>query len=174
VATATNPAAAEPSSTETQKVQESHVAVMQDKAVNESGEIAVESPLWTLRPGRQNSNKGGILFGDLGGVEALQALDNKTQATTRPAAKPQEPLGPDEIELIHEVAGVESDVWFELSHWAKEANALNPWERSLAYGLGIRKAHNLEPTFKQARQGKRILAAARDLGFSPGAGDART
>jgi very-short-patch-repair endonuclease len=64
-----------------------------------------------------------------------------------------------------EVAAIDSKVWFEIAHWAKENDFLEGWQRGLAYSLGVRKRQEVLPTPKQARKGKRILAEAKQLGF---------
>lgn len=64
-----------------------------------------------------------------------------------------------------EVVTVESTVWFQIAHWAKENDFLEGWQRGIAYSLGVLKRQERFPTPKQARQGKRILDEARRLGF---------
>ena len=66
-----------------------------------------------------------------------------------------------------EVIAIESNVWFEIAHWAKENDHLVGWQRGLAYSLGVRKRQSIAPTPKQEKQGKRILDEVRQLGFKP-------
>jgi len=75
---------------------------------------------------------------------------------------------PEERALIDEVAAVPSDVWFALANWAKETNSLQPWQRSLSFGLGRLAGGERTPSRKQATEGKRILEEADRLGFSAG------
>lgn len=60
-----------------------------------------------------------------------------------------------------------SDGWFALSNWAKQTNNLQPWQRKLAYDIGIRINRGRPPSTKQAHHGTRILADARERGFTP-------
>jgi len=60
-----------------------------------------------------------------------------------------------------------ADYWFALSKWAKERDFLEGWERSLAYSLGRLAAKGASPSDKQAIQGARIMARAKELGFLP-------
>ena len=66
---------------------------------------------------------------------------------------------------IAKASSVEADTWFRLSSWAKKTSNLQPWQRSLAFSLGILAHRNLLPSVKQARQGTRLLDEARRLGF---------
>lgn len=74
---------------------------------------------------------------------------------------------PDEQErkLIEEVAAVPGETWFELSHWAKETDNLQSWQRAIAFGLGKLAKQGRNPSRKQAVQGIKILEEARRLGF---------
>lgn len=60
-----------------------------------------------------------------------------------------------------------SDGWFALSNWAKQTNNLQPWQRKLAYDIGIRINRGRPPSIKQAHHGARILVDARERGFMP-------
>jgi hypothetical protein len=74
---------------------------------------------------------------------------------------------PDEEErkLIEKVAAVPAEMWFELSHWAKETDNLQGWQRGIAFGLGRLASQGRNPTRKQAVQGTKILEEATRLGF---------
>jgi hypothetical protein len=74
---------------------------------------------------------------------------------------------PDEEErkLIEEVAAVPGETWFELSHWAKETDKLQSWQRGIAFGLGKLAKQGRNPSRKQAVQGRKILEEATRLGF---------
>ena len=67
---------------------------------------------------------------------------------------------------VEECAGIDPDSWFALSNWAKETSNLQPWQRKLAYDIGVRIKRGRPPSPKQAQYGKRILDEARRLGFS--------
>jgi hypothetical protein len=64
-----------------------------------------------------------------------------------------------------ELNAVAAEIWFKLSHWAKQNGFLEPWQRGLAYSLGRFKRDGFTPTEKQIRQGQRILDESRRLGF---------
>ena len=70
-----------------------------------------------------------------------------------------------DLEVIAQVSEVPADTWFQLSHWAKETNNLQPWQRSLAFSLGRLAANNKSPSRKQANQGLKILQESERLGF---------
>jgi len=74
---------------------------------------------------------------------------------------------PDEEErkLIEEIASVAGETWFELSHWAKETENLQGWQRALAFSLGRLAKQGHKPSRKQSVQAIKILQEARRLGF---------
>lgn len=72
-----------------------------------------------------------------------------------------------EKERIRRMAAVPADVWFALSHWAKETNNLEVWQRQLAFSLGRVVGGGREPSVKQAKHGEAILVEAARKGFSP-------
>lgn len=55
--------------------------------------------------------------------------------------------------------------WLGLSRWLKEQAYFEAWERSLLYDVGTRLKYGSEATPKQARQARRLLEKARELGF---------
>jgi hypothetical protein len=63
------------------------------------------------------------------------------------------------------VRAVSANNWFALAKWSKEHGFLEGWERSLSFNLGKLASRGTEPSDKQAVQGARILARARELGF---------
>jgi hypothetical protein len=71
-----------------------------------------------------------------------------------------------EQKLIDEIARIPAEKWLALSHWAKETDNLQSWQRSIAYTLGQRAKQGREPTRKQAVQAQVILEEAERLGFS--------
>ena len=75
---------------------------------------------------------------------------------------------PDEAErkIIERIAQIPADTWFALSHWAKETNNLQGWQRGIAFGLGRRAKNGREPSRKQAVQAEIMLEEAARLGFS--------
>ena len=76
--------------------------------------------------------------------------------------------GPTEEEAkeIDAVAGIPSETWFAISHWAKKTGTLAPWQRSISFSIGKLIAGGRKPSIKQARQGIKIVEEARRLGFS--------
>ena len=61
----------------------------------------------------------------------------------------------------------ESAVWFALAHWAKENQALQPWQRSLAFTIGRYLANGWPLSAKQRSQGSRAYHEASEAGFVP-------
>lgn len=66
---------------------------------------------------------------------------------------------------VAECAAVEPDDWFALSNWAKQTGNLQPWQRKLAFDLGVRTKRGRPPSPKQAQYAVRILEEARRIGF---------
>jgi hypothetical protein len=62
-------------------------------------------------------------------------------------------------------ASVEAQTWYALSHWAKETNNFQTWERSLIFSMGSLVSRGKSPSVKQARQGLRLLKEAKEKGF---------
>ena len=71
------------------------------------------------------------------------------------------------------VANIDANTWFQLSHWAKVNDQLQPKERSLAYSIGKVLSQGSMPSPKQANWAVEILQRAREAGFSEGEGDAK-
>ena len=61
---------------------------------------------------------------------------------------------------------VPQTVWYELASWAKQTNNLRPWQRGLAYSLGILASKRKPPSSKQALQGRGLLLEAVDSGYT--------
>jgi hypothetical protein len=93
---------------------------------------------------------------------AIDGVPANTWTSTM--TRSDQPKGADGIVLA--VAAVPSDVWFAASKWAKDTGTLLPWQRSLAYSLG-RRIHvpGIQPTPKQAIQGRKLMMEAVRLGF---------
>lgn len=91
---------------------------------------------------------------------------SQTPVTSYPEKKPD----PKADAARHEVVSASADYWFALSKWAKERSFLEGWERSLAYSIGRLLAKDAKPSDKQAIQGARIMARAKELGFLPTTG----
>lgn len=74
-------------------------------------------------------------------------------------------VDPGEEELITRIARIPATVWFGLSHWAKETDNLQGWQRGIAFSLGRIAGTGRRPSRKQASQAEKILAEAERLGF---------
>jgi len=73
---------------------------------------------------------------------------------------------PEEQALIDRIASVPAASWLALSHWAKETDNLQGWQRQIAYSLGLRAQRGQPPSRKQAVQAEKILQEAAVLGFA--------
>jgi hypothetical protein len=74
-------------------------------------------------------------------------------------------VDPGEEELISRIATIPGTVWFELSHWAKQTDNLQGWQRGIAFTLGRNAGIGRRPSRKQATQAEKILEEAERLGF---------
>ncbi len=81
---------------------------------------------------------------------------------------PVQPLTETELGTIAEAMQVEPEIWFQISHWAKESQKLNPFQRSLAYSMGRLRAAGKEPSIKQAKWALVLHQDAYNSGFTPG------
>jgi hypothetical protein len=70
-----------------------------------------------------------------------------------------------EQQLIHEIASLAAETWFEIARWAKETANLLPWQRSLTVSLGKLASQEKPPSRKQAQRGMEILEEIERLGF---------
>lgn len=74
-------------------------------------------------------------------------------------------LSPEEEEEVRLALQISAETWFQVASWAKEANELQGWQRSLAYSLGVRASREMSPSPKQAKQGLKLLRQAMEKGF---------
>lgn len=77
------------------------------------------------------------------------------------------PVSQESSEATDRVVGYGADAWFELSKWAKEADELQTWQRSIAFSIGRVLSSGKQPTEKQVVQAVKILDASAQLGFRP-------
>lgn len=70
-----------------------------------------------------------------------------------------------ELKIIEEAGKINGKTWLSLSKWAKENDRLTPFDRKLAYNLGILKNRNKPFTVKQSKYGLKILKQSIDEGF---------
>lgn len=101
---------------------------------------ALERELIPLRPGARASVRTTVLVGE-------------------PTAAEQA--------LIVDVSAIPDEVWYAVSHWAKETDNLQGWQRRLAFSLGRLLASGGSPSIKQSQQGRKLYDEAVRLGFRP-------
>ena len=75
-------------------------------------------------------------------------------------------LSPQESKIIEEVNLIKSETWFLLAKWAKENNRLTPFDRKLAYNLGVLASRKSTVSPKQAKNALRIYNSSIEEGFS--------
>lgn len=75
-------------------------------------------------------------------------------------------LSEQEVRVIEEATLIKSESWFYVAKWAKEHNELNPFDRKLAYNLGVQRGRGAQLSVKQARNALRILKEIGKRGFT--------
>lgn len=75
-------------------------------------------------------------------------------------------LIPHESKAIEEASKIKAETWFAISKWAKDNGKFTPFDRKLAYNLGILANRKASLSPKQAKNALRIHSAALDEGFS--------
>jgi len=75
-------------------------------------------------------------------------------------------LSPQESKMIEEAGNIKAEVWFALSKWAKENNLFTPFDRKLAYNLGVLASRKVILSPKQAKNAIRVLKQSKDQGFT--------
>ena len=98
-------------------------------------------------------------------AEFYKELLNRNKAFGQTANKGISAPDKDEDEIIKFITSVPPETWYEISSWAKQTDNLESWQRGLAFSLGKRAKYKNNPSFKQARQGVRILVEANLVGF---------
>lgn len=76
---------------------------------------------------------------------------------------------PDQVNdtaVCEAIRGVAPTVWFELSAWARQTDNLRPWQRSLAYSLGMLASRGRVPSVKQGVYGRQLLLEAVASGYT--------
>ena len=76
-----------------------------------------------------------------------------------------EKLNDPEKDLINDIAQISADIWFAVSSWGKETGNLAGYQCGISGTLGRYVGWSRNPSFKQARQGLKILDAAYNKGF---------
>jgi hypothetical protein len=102
------------------------------------------------------------------GVSEINALPNSIlipAGRSKSVETLEDYIDPAEEELISRIAKIPPVVWFELSHWAKETDNLQGWQRAIAFSLGRIVGNGQRPSRKQASQAEKILEEAARLGF---------
>jgi len=95
---------------------------------------------------------------------------DSAKASVRGTSKTAKQLGvyyASDDEIVAWAMQVPAKTWFELSHWARENDKLQPWQRSLLYDVGCRVARDVPVSVKQARQAKKAYDLATEAGFKP-------
>lgn len=94
--------------------------------------------------------------------QLLVKIGNKVQSAT---AQNIHSATDSERGLIEQIMRVDRNIWLSISSWGKETKALQPFQNGIAYTLGRYAGWKKEPSYKQAKQGVRILLTAREKGF---------
>ncbi|GAB3688493.1 AIPR family protein [Spirosoma flavus] len=76
----------------------------------------------------------------------------------------QEQRNEHELKIIDEASGIKGETWFYLARWAKENNELSPFDRKLAYNLGVQYRRGIRLSLKQAKNALRILKESSNRG----------
>lgn len=71
----------------------------------------------------------------------------------------------EEEKLIQDIQKVDSAAWFGIAEWGKETGELPAFQRGISATLGRYQGWNKTPSWKQARQGIKILNTAYKHGF---------
>lgn len=93
-------------------------------------------------------------------------LVSVTLSTSEGGENANSHIGSDEEEnVINQVMAIPVQQWFSLSHWAKETDNFQGWQRSLTFKVGTILSRNRKPTYKQANQVLLVLREAQRKGF---------
>ena len=79
----------------------------------------------------------------------------------------EEVLTQDQQVIIDNAFEISANTWFALSHWAKETNNFDTWQRRLLYSVGKRIDSGVKPSIKQAVYAMDIYKSALSKGFKP-------
>jgi hypothetical protein len=74
-------------------------------------------------------------------------------------------LSPQEAKMIEEAGGIQAEIWFSLSKWAKINGRFTPFDRKLSYNLGVLATRKKTLSPKQARNALRIMKQAKEEGY---------
>lgn len=97
-----------------------------------------------------------------------ESLKKELLNTGIPVGRPGErPLGDEDHQLIAWTVNLGKDFWKKLSRWGSVTGSLEPWQNSIAFSIGKALARGKDPSYKQARQGKKMYDKAMRLGFNP-------
>lgn len=98
-------------------------------------------------------------------VRTKPATEARPVPASRPAEITPEPRAPASDDNVEWAEDVPAETWFSLAHWAKVYGQLAPWERSMLYSIGRRRAGGYAVTPKQAKQARRVFDQATTAGF---------
>lgn len=97
------------------------------------------------------------------------AIDSNLATELIPLGKSKpsgiEKLNDPEKDLISDIAQISADIWFAVSSWGKETGNLAGYQCGISGTLGRYVGWSRNPSFKQARQGLKILDTAYGKGF---------
>lgn len=89
----------------------------------------------------------------------------KSISVSREGKKVAEAPSEEEM-LIADIKRVDSSTWAAIASWGKESGELPAFQCSIAVNLGRYKRGDNKPSWRQARQGIKILNTAHKYGFS--------
>ncbi|HEV7346870.1 AIPR family protein [Telluribacter sp.] len=76
-------------------------------------------------------------------------------------------LSEQQVKIIESASSIKGAIWFALAKWAKANSQLSPFDRKLAYNLGVLHNRGTKLSPKQADNAMRIRREAQEKGFIP-------
>ena len=98
--------------------------------------------------------------------QVISSGSSTPTAHSKPSTGRARPLTDAEQELIDEVASIPAATWFALSHWAKETDNFQPWQRRLLFSVGSLVGREQKPSIKQATYAMDAYKLALEKGFA--------
>ncbi len=74
-------------------------------------------------------------------------------------------FSPQETKIIDDASGIQAEIWFAISKWAKENGRFTPFDRKLCYNLGVLANRKTVLSLKQAKNALRIYGQSIEEGF---------
>ena len=102
----------------------------------------------------------------------MVSLNNKTvqfyESWKPPGGGPVDPpegtVNPEDM-LVNDLSEIDADIWGSISSWGKETGSLQSFQNGIAYSLMKCKRSKKNMSYKQAKQGIKILNTAYESGF---------